>query len=141
MWALSWALLRFIRAYPYVTDGSQAFVAHEVVDHGNGTYTLKQKCNVESDKIFKLFILAERSAEQIQFYRTISFSLLMTQEIVNAGYIPKAILPYLLNSHCLARTAIFLTLTLPSLKKLFYPTFLLYARITNSFIGALVYTT
>jgi len=37
----------------------------------NGTYQLKQKCRLESDEDFKLYILAERSAEQIQFYRTI----------------------------------------------------------------------
>ena len=55
----------------YVTDGSRALVAHEIIDHSDGTYSLKQKCRLESDNDFKLFILAERSAEQIQFYRTI----------------------------------------------------------------------
>ena len=68
------------------------------------------------------------------------FSLLMKQEIINTGYIHKAI-ALLLNPIALPEDRIFLTLTLPSLKKLFYPTFLLYARITNSLIGALVYTT
>ena len=65
------------------------------------------------------------------------FSLLMTQEIVNAGYIPKAILPYyLIPLPCKDRN--FFN---PNPQKVVYPTFLLYARITNSFIGALVYTT
>ena len=55
----------------YVTDGSRALVAHEIIDHSDGTYSVKQKCRLKSDKEFKLFIFAERSAEQIQFYRTI----------------------------------------------------------------------
>ena len=53
----------------YVTDGDQVLVAHEIKDLFNGNYLLKQKCRIESDKDFKLFILAERGAEQIQFYR------------------------------------------------------------------------
>ena len=55
----------------YVTDGTQSLVAHEILDLSNGTYLLKQKCRIESEKDFKLFILAERAAEQIQFYRYI----------------------------------------------------------------------
>ena len=55
----------------YVTDGEHALVAHDVVDLLNGTYVLKQKCRLESDRDFKLFILAERGAEQMQFYRTL----------------------------------------------------------------------
>ena len=78
----------------YVTDGSQALVAHEIIDHANGTYSLKQKCRVDSDKNFSLFILAERSAEQIQFYRTI---LRANKQLVMNWYVDGtecSILPY-----------------------------------------------
>ena len=42
-------------------------VSHEIIDHFNGTFTVRKKCRVESDENFKIFFRIEKTAEQIHF--------------------------------------------------------------------------